>query len=377
MEVPPPNEIPRFVKDEGYANDDPNIMKEVMQYKQLNHFFYLNGLPRIISGDKYRITHKIAQGAQGAVYLAEYVPDEEEKRMNKTKRGESLRDKYVVKMPLRIKWNTVRNLLFEYMLQYEAFSVLKGTCSAPQPLGIMRKANPNPEPGGPAHLYCLVAKFVPLYPGAYSSMILLNAYQRHTTKPLIHIRTWRNICLSLITAFRTLQANDIYHNDVKANNIMLHFFENNVQVVIIDFGLATTGRPHRAVKNDDNTFTLCKKIPDDVREKDRPYLCPALYEQVDPIPTSDLWGVSFLLLRISATLGLTELVHYMQDYRSEDPRESVGFKEFFERVKQILDDDLAGSTKVMITEFEDKADVIEYGLSEGKQYTRHIHSFAS
>ena len=296
--------------------DDIKYMKKIVDASnQLRQYYTTEEkYPPLLKGEEFKTTHKVARGGQGSVVLAKLVNDEDEER-------------YVLKTRHDRSEGKDRELLFEYMFQEQAHSLLKGSCTVPEPIGIIR------QHAEPPYGYIMVARFVPLYPGASNNVILKRAAVKHRENPLLSLKDWRRVFLSLITAFETLQANDIYHNDVKSNNILLRFYENNIEPVIIDFGLATRSINHRkTAMNPDKTRSFYTKRPRADIDKERPYICPILYEEESPIATSDLYGVSYIIWFVGNQLQLPVLFGLMQQYRQDEPRDRAGFKSFFKQV---------------------------------------------
>ena len=334
--------------------DDINYLKELMApYLHLQQYYNTEEkYPPILKGEEFRVTHKVAKGGQGSVVLAKFVNDEDEA-------------KYVLKIQHSRNEGKDRDLLFEYMLQEEAHSLLKGSCTVPEPIGFIR------QHAEPPYGYIMVARFVPLYPGASNSVILKTAALKHKETPLLSIKDWRDIFLSLITAFETLQAHDIYHNDVKDNNIILRFYENNIEPVIIDFGLATRNYSHKAFTNPDGSETYFRKRSKEVREKDRPYLCPVLFEQRDPIATSDLYGVSYLLWAFGHHLNLPIVYAAMAEYRAIEPTRRPGFQSFFQQVNNAFQWELQKGTEAVEEDTTEETDEVKHlwTKTEGKLTT--------
>ena len=303
--------------------------------------------PKILKGADFTATHTIAKGGYGEVVLAKYRRDRE---------GEE--DKYVLKINLKEERYVDEDVLFEYMFHEQAHRALKdSSCTVPEPIGIFRKKQEKP------YCYIIVSRFIPIYPGTVNTLTLGDAAEYHYRKPLISLKDWRNICLSLITAFETLQAIDIYHNDVKDNNVLVRCYENHVEPVIIDFGLATRSISHYQRINDDGSISYYRKRPKEVYEEERPYYCPILFHQKDPLPTSDLHGVAYMIRTVSSCVKFPIVKEVVTEYRKAEPAEREDAQSLFQKVSDAFDGELGDGTYI---EFREDSDRFSVKVAEGK-----------
>ena len=222
------------------------------------------------------------------------------------------------------------------MLLEHAHHVLNGYCKAPKPLGFIRQ---RPVPNEP-YEYMMVSQYCPVLPGYYSSLTLVEALALHAKKPIIRKIEWRNICLSLIHATQLLQKNDIYHNDLVSCNILLEISDNRVEPVIIDFGAGTRGK----TGNRRPMYGPLSAM--------QPSSTPELYRGPDPLPTSDLHSISYVILRICAFLNLPKLEDYILEYRLQKPEKRDGHKKVFEKVYELFTKAIEGSVDLTV---EDRA----------------------
>ena len=320
------------------------IIQKIDLVDHLQQFYSRNPKPEILNGIRFIATHKIATGGQGVVLLARREGEEEDG------------NRYVLKIPLSVKKTHLKRTLYEYMLQQHAYSLLKGTCTVPEPIGLIKKRI------GTSEAYIQVGRFQAMYPGATASIQLVDAMRHHRRCPLLTIRQWRDVCLSLITAFETLQANDIYHNDIKPNNILLRFYENNVEPVIIDFGLASRSNNHMWCKNADGTISFKRKRTEEERLRDVPYICPILCQQKNPIPTCDLFSVVYMIEGVATCVQLPTIASYCDMYVQYNPLARPGFQEVFDVMKKYFHAELHGGVVVE----EREGNVMSYTVSKGK-----------
>ena len=342
---------PEVLCGESIPESDSLMRRLITENEQLRTYFQEHGFPPVLSGTRFTIKNIIGEGNNGKVVLAEYNSDADENE--EENEDDEYKDKIaemnkgsnecILKVPKHYDGVDItfihKVLLFEYMLQHHAYRVLKGTCTTPKPIGFLRKRSL--EAANP-YLYIMVAKFVPVYSGSPTTMVLETAYMKHKTCPVVGVRQWRDICLSLITAFETLQANDIYHNDLKGDNVMLYFYENNVRPVIIDFGNGCRYNSHYSHRNNDGTRSLLKSRPMAEIRRRKAHLCPNLFSSRHPHLTSDLYSVAFLIWRIAHYVELRVVGEYITNYREIPFQHRPGFKEVFERVRRSFDMEFTG-----------------------------------
>ena len=204
--------------EEDLETTDPLFRALINANKELKAYFG-ESVPKILNGAHYKVTSVVGRGSQGLVMLARNTAD-----------GKL----YVIKMSNRLSNpNVVYRFLKEFMFQEHAHSVLQGTCAVPEPKGFIRV-----EEGG-GIIYMMVSEFCSVIPDAEAALSMNQAIKEHMNhKPILSLTEWRDVCVSLIDAVNTLQSNDIYHIDLKTDNILLQFIDDTVHPVIIDFGIS-------------------------------------------------------------------------------------------------------------------------------------------
>ena len=302
------------VDDEDIESEMPHGPEDQLLKALIESFpelkAYFNNLkdykvPPILNGNNFKKTHELDVKAGITEFIAEDRPGR----------------KYILSIPdAGTDRNTLRRYLKEYMLQHQAHTVLNGTCTTPKPIGFIRtKLDPNG-----LRKYIMVSNFVPLYAGATCTLDLFRALLTHRFNPLISRKEWRNVCLSLITAFETLQKNDIYHNNINVYNILLHFYENEVQPVIINFNHASRGVNTDPVTNEDGTKTFYSKT----LHKEH-HIAPELFEQANPLPTTDVHGLACLIAAVGSQLTLPAVIQYAKDCQAKRPQKRPSFSQLF------------------------------------------------
>ena len=224
-----------------------------------------------------------------------------------------------------------RNLLFEYMLQHQAHEILKKeTCAAPKPLGFIRYRS---APNKPVK-YFLVSQFCAVYPGAMVSVTLEQVLQYHSTtpNPLLTMVDYKNVIRYLILGFEKLAEKKIYHNNVHSQHILLQFYENSVLPVIIDFSECCREKSYKIRLRK----TFYEPEPDDVIEKEYPYVAPELFEELNPRKTSDLYGISYVILRVSGMFGLQRTQKVITKYRNQSGAERSAHKKAHQEFKLLM-----------------------------------------
>ena len=274
------------LKENSYDGVDDQLQSVVYQNPELHHYFQGAILP-ILSGTQYDAIADIGQGCNGRVILAKHI---------------TTKEKVVVKIPLDVEENPdyMEEMLNEFMHQDRAYKVLKGAaCTAPKPLGFIRMKSDSVALG---YIYLSVLEFVPVLPNALCTLTMFQATLEHEEeRPVIDKEGWRTLIQDLIDATDLLQRNDIAHNDIKEDNVMVRFGrDSRPKAVLIDYGLSTklssiptTGGAYLAA-------TPGKDIHDS-------HNAPELFLQPNALPTSDLYSVAKLIKSIGISTKVKEL----------------------------------------------------------------------
>ena len=203
------------------------------------------------------------------------------------------------------------SLLKEYMFQELAHGILERQCTAPKPLGLIPWKDAYAQPWQVE--YMMVSEFCSVVPGKGVPLSAADALKEHEAKrPLLSDGEWREVITKLIRATQKLNNNNIYHIDLKPDNVMLQFTANNrVEPIIIDYGLAcrkgtSKGRPMFTSKFDNPVWY-------------HPHTAPELFKQSQPSATCDLYSISFITKKVSEVLDIEELKNYITEFRSLKP----------------------------------------------------------
>ena len=259
--------------------------------------------PSMLNGRNYKVIALVSSGENHLTLLA-------------TDRNSN--EDVVIKMPVTpMTDKNIVELLKEYMFQQQAHALLKENCKTPQPLGFIRVRKKG--------IYMMVSKFCPFLPGYYSVLTLKDALSSHATRPRLRKCEWRNVCLSLITAVLTLQRGNIYHNNICHKNVLLQVSDNSIVPVIVDFSKASRGVTGK-------TTPLFEPVPNRESGEQHPSVAPELYQQPNPLATSDLYSVLYLIMKVSVYLQFPNIENYITDYRLKDPRDRDGHKIVYDKI---------------------------------------------
>ena len=272
------------LRGNSYDGADSYIEDIINTNEELNKYFE-GTIPDLLSGTQYDVIGEIGEGRNGRVILAQNI---------------NSKKLVVVKIPRRTRDNLdyVTRLLNEYVQQKRAYNALIGTsCSAPQPLGLIRMKSDSVLQG---FLYLLVSEFIPVLPDTLCTMTLEQAVSEHMKgSSVIGEKGWRTLIRYLIQATDVLQQNDIAHNDLKRDNVLLQFGVNRQpKPVIIDYGLSTTVRS----KSSYLPFEISPGI--DIYSY---HVGPELFSKSHPLPTSDLYSVARMTQILGYHIGEPEL----------------------------------------------------------------------
>ena len=298
---------------EDLETTDPLFEFFINVDKELKDYFGAR-VPNILNGAHYKVTSTVGSGAQGKVVLARNMTD---------------RKLYVIKMSNEFSnSNVVHHFLREYMFQEHAHHVLKGRCSVPKPKGIIRMKQ------GDSLNYMIVSEFCSVIPDVASALSINQALKEHLNhRSILSLTEWKDVCISLIDAVHTLQSNDIYHIDLKTDNILLQFIDDKVKPVIIDFGISVRKNTHKGAFG-----FLFAPGPD--TDRMYPQIDPVLFETLTPLPTTDLYGISHVINQLSWILQLPTLRHMIQRYRRQTPAERKPYAVVLAATKTCFDQDI-------------------------------------
>ena len=273
------------LRGNSYDGVDNNLKDIIDTNEELNKYFE-GTIPDLLSGTQYDTIGYIAKGQYGRVILAQNT---------------TTKEYVVVKIPCEIRDNLayVKDLLKEFMHQERAHNALKGmACSAPRALGLMRMKSNTVTRG---YIYMLVFEFIPVLPNTLCTMTLKQAIKEHKEGRSVigEKKEWRTLIQDLIQGTDVLQQNDIAHNDLKRDNVLIQFgLDEQPKPVFIDYGLSTT-------LTSANTY-----LPFEVTEGRDIYsyhVGPELFSKSHPLPTSDLYSVARMTQILGYHIGEPEL----------------------------------------------------------------------
>ena len=272
----------------SYEGMETELPRAIANNPILQNYFG-HHMPPLLKGSDYTALRYLGQGSYGKVVLAQ----------------ENSTSKLVV-VKISFENNNLVSLLHEYMHQERTHRALRGSsCTAPAPLGFIRMRSNTATIG---YMYLLVSEFCPVVPNAKSALTMFKAMNEHMAgRPLLSIEDWKSISLALIDATITFLRNDIYHNDIKTDNVMICFNERNEpHPVIIDYGLACRSVTY-------NTHSFFYRRPDiDIFNK---HNGPELFLLPHPLNTSDLYSVAFLLEELGRDVGFKSIQQIAFKYR--------------------------------------------------------------
>ena len=294
-------------------NEDDDKLEQVISADEILRRHFGTRKPDLLCGARYRALSYIGEGSYGKVLLARDIYSSEN---------------VVVKIPLanKVNDNYIRDMLNEFMYQEKAHSLLKGTkCSAPQPKGVIRIINNTVSFG---YIYLSVSEYIPIVHDARCTLTIYDAMVTHMRgKPLLKKEEWKDVLLALIDTTERLQENDVYHNDIKSDNVMLYFDDSNKpSPVLIDYGLSSTKKSlkKQLYAHEINVFN------------DRN--APELFLDLQPSSTSDLYSLARMIEDIGHDLAFPDVKQLAAQYCKEPFRERPKHSQFH----TMLDDAFEG-----------------------------------
>ena len=220
-------------------------------------------------------------------------------------------------------------LLQEYGYQRKASRVFcNGKAVAPKPVGILRLTNSSPlaKQNNP---YMLVSEYFPLAHGVPQSLALDRAIHMHNSgRKLLTNEQWAQVSLDILEVVNALNMNNIVHLDIKPGNILLHIQGSEIRPVVIDYGIS-------------RSFTDTVRFsPHPEQDKLYPHNAPELFSETDevtPLPTSDLYGVAHVIIKINTILDSPHLDTELRSYRALSPSMRHGYLQLRGRIEKQLD----------------------------------------
>ena len=289
--------------------DDGELAYTINNNLELREHF--NGKqPPLLSGTGYDVISNIGSGCYGRVILAQHI---------------ITKDMVVVKIPLQVDKDPyyLDSMLKEFVNQEKAYYALRRqACTAPQPLGFIRMKSANAPQG---FIYLSVSEYIPVLPNAHCTLTVLQACREHGEgRSLINREEWVVLIQDLIDATNTLLNNDISHNDIKEDNIMIQYrSDGRPKLVLIDYGLTT--------KQITSNYHPMFELPSDCSIYDS-HNAPELFFESSPLPTSDLYSVAKLVEFIGHYLQLGAVKKMASEYCLVSPRLRKGHHDFCQDV---------------------------------------------
>ena len=267
---------------------DENFVRIIQENKNLRDYFERRA-PLILNGENYRVIAHVCKGEDGGILLA--------------KEGGDKGDVFISTTDDEFDDNRIYRNLVEYMFHEQAYQVLNGKCRTTKPLGFIRQKEGFYSPTS----YKMVSQHCSVEPGPWSVFTFKELIYLHSTKAIIKQCEWKNTCLSLIKAVENLQKNDIYHNAISPGNILLEVSNTKIDPLIINFCNASRGK------------TGNRRPMYSPRSVMQSALAPELCGGPDPLPTSDLYSVTYVILEICMALKQSTLENQISRYQSSEP----------------------------------------------------------
>ena len=296
------------------GGQDEKLLEIIRANTNLSGHFQ-GAVPTILNGENYKVTAYVSKGKDRSILLAE---QEDKSNVLINIIHEEFDD------------DAVYNSLKEYMFQELAYKAMGGACKTTKPLGFIRRKTGFYDP----YNYMMVSQ--PIVPDSYSVFTFTEALSLHSTKPLCTKSRWMRVCQQLIFAVQSLKKNDLYHNAITPANVLLLVSEKRLISLLIDFSNASRGKTG-------NTKPMYGP-PDQMK----PYSVPEHFELPDPLQTSDLHSVTYLILKISQVLQLPVLENYITGYRQQNPQKRDTHGTVSRKVTEIFTEEIKDTRDLTI-----------------------------
>lgn len=166
--------------------------------------------------------------------------------------------------------------------------------------------------------YCSICKNVPVAMTLENALLLRDDGQMIMSK-----KQWGDFILAMMDDVSTLQTNNLYHLDLKPDNILIRLQNGTFQHVFIDYGLTKTGNGSQ-----------CSPMFNSPDPSRFPQIDPQLFTTSKPLPTSDVYSILYSIGFIGDSAGkdLATAAYY---YRQTPPSKRWNFKRIRELLRKI------------------------------------------
>ena len=146
-----------------------------------------------------------------------------------------------------------------------------------------------------------------------------------------HIRPhWLAILHCIATAIQYIHVNDILHNDIKSNNIVVEKCNEGFSVVLVDFGKSTEVSKSKTYPEFDEETK--KKY-----EAKFPYLAPELKNgKGTQTKSSDIYSFGYLMKLVSHTLSNRDLSPLYHQCKNTCPKDRPAIDEIKEKLGEMI-----------------------------------------
>ena len=279
--------------------------------------YFEETIPPLFCGTLFQVVANLGNGVYGRAVLAKYIPT------NKM---------VVVKIPLQVEErpNYIEQMLKEFMYQERAYNALKGmACTAPEPLGFMRMRSHSVPQG---FIYLSVSEFMSVQPNVQCTLTLRKALHEHQQgRSILDKNEWMTLIQDIIDATNILQRNGISHNDIKDDNIMVHYgMDVRPKAVLIDYGISSS-----LTSTSTGAYL---QFPEEGSIYDK-HNAPELFLQ-QPMHTSDLYSVGRLSQLIGNYLGIAEVQTVADQFCRVPFTHRQGHQSFYQTVSKAFNGEI-------------------------------------
>ena len=177
----------------------------------------------------------------------------------------------------------------------------------------------------------MVSEYCCWIPHSCSSLSLqLALYEHKAGRPILTTQELHHVIEALLDAVHILQQRDLYHCDIKSNNVMLQFRNHGVHPVLIDYGLVcrSKGNGSKPMHDTDNLEKSLAEFP---------HVCPELYKQPDPLPSSDVYSVALIVRKIGEALKRDDIINLANHYRELESLKRPSLVDFRHHIRRLFD----------------------------------------
>lgn len=173
--------------------------------------------------------------------------------------------------------------------------------------------------------YAAVSELAGAYPGLPYTLSVDDALMtRRVGNPILSREEWMDVIARMAHLTNNLQKIQVFHLDIKADNVLLQFRDGKVVPTLIDFGNAMFQSSERSTPSYSLFDVQCFA-----------QIAPEMAERVNPCSTSDLYSVIQIAEEVAETLPCKHLLNVAEHFQDAEVDERPNHRDIIQHVERI------------------------------------------